>query len=470
MPKDRCSLALIALGLAALTACGSGETLLGESDWGGDAATEVDGDGTDAPDAVTDGAPLEVPDARDVPEWDAGDVPDVVPTCGNGALDPGEECDDGNRLDGDGCDWTCRLGDGEPPGPPDESAPTVRSEGDPAPLEGDWGRPYPADCSRVPFFWTDDSYSIVWSAAAGGRFTRFDRAGHRVGVEWTLPHSDEFDAAWSGTGFGLVWCGLDTIWMQILGRDGKPEGAPVLLASHPTEECLSIAVAWDGDGYGVFSAWDPTGLRFLRTDPLAAVVVEDALVRVAGEYHSQCVSAAAGGGTALAAVSADHPDLANRTEVTVVDTGGTPVRVGSVIASYSGGPPQARWDGDQYGVLTFGTDGDGESVYLARMSPSGDLLGPPSRLIEDTGVRDLALAAGPGWAAASHHVGVSSLTLTRADRSGRVVQRLLLDSTVWESFRPQAIGLAFDGEGFGLVGMTDARSGIPWFGRFALEP
>jgi len=46
----------------------------------------------------------------DVPE-DAPDV-DVPVTCGNGAVDPGEDCDDGNVLDGDGCEtscrWTCR--------------------------------------------------------------------------------------------------------------------------------------------------------------------------------------------------------------------------------------------------------------------------------------------------------------------------------------------------------------------------
>ena len=29
--------------------------------------------------------------------------------CGDGGLDPGEECDDGNDLGGDGCSWTCEL-------------------------------------------------------------------------------------------------------------------------------------------------------------------------------------------------------------------------------------------------------------------------------------------------------------------------------------------------------------------------
>jgi len=31
------------------------------------------------------------------------------PLCGNGSLDPGEQCDDGNVIDGDGCDSNCTL-------------------------------------------------------------------------------------------------------------------------------------------------------------------------------------------------------------------------------------------------------------------------------------------------------------------------------------------------------------------------
>jgi len=34
--------------------------------------------------------------------------------CGNGVVDPGEECDDGNLLDGDGCSANCTV---EPPDP-----------------------------------------------------------------------------------------------------------------------------------------------------------------------------------------------------------------------------------------------------------------------------------------------------------------------------------------------------------------
>ncbi|TSC79884.1 MAG: hypothetical protein G01um101425_361 [Candidatus Peregrinibacteria bacterium Gr01-1014_25] len=34
------------------------------------------------------------------------------PRCGDGTLDAGEECDDGNARDGDGCDTLCRLEQG----------------------------------------------------------------------------------------------------------------------------------------------------------------------------------------------------------------------------------------------------------------------------------------------------------------------------------------------------------------------
>jgi cysteine-rich repeat protein len=30
-------------------------------------------------------------------------------TCGDGTLDPGEQCDDGNKTDGDGCSAGCQL-------------------------------------------------------------------------------------------------------------------------------------------------------------------------------------------------------------------------------------------------------------------------------------------------------------------------------------------------------------------------
>lgn len=47
--------------------------------------------------------------ALDVEPGDVADVPgDVEPYCGDGHLDAGEECDDGDNRDGDGCSAGCR--------------------------------------------------------------------------------------------------------------------------------------------------------------------------------------------------------------------------------------------------------------------------------------------------------------------------------------------------------------------------
>ncbi|HWO26402.1 MAG TPA: DUF4215 domain-containing protein [Kofleriaceae bacterium] len=45
--------------------------------------------------------------------------PPTPGSCGDGVLDPGEECDDGNHTDGDGCSSLCKL----PPPPPPPSGP-----------------------------------------------------------------------------------------------------------------------------------------------------------------------------------------------------------------------------------------------------------------------------------------------------------------------------------------------------------
>jgi cysteine-rich repeat protein len=51
-------------------------------------------------------------------------APPADPVCGNSAVEAGEQCDDGNTVDGDGCSSTCRI-EVKPPPQPTNVLPTV---------------------------------------------------------------------------------------------------------------------------------------------------------------------------------------------------------------------------------------------------------------------------------------------------------------------------------------------------------
>jgi cysteine-rich repeat protein len=56
------------------------------------------------------GAELAVDNLRAAADVDGDDVPDPCDLgCGSGVVEPGEECDDGNLVDGDGCSATCTI-------------------------------------------------------------------------------------------------------------------------------------------------------------------------------------------------------------------------------------------------------------------------------------------------------------------------------------------------------------------------
>ena len=99
---------LLPLVILVLTACGSAVEFSGGDADAGDVAADH---ATDVPaDVPADGEP----DGGGDPPGDPG--PDVhtdggPSECGNGETESGEACDDGNDVDGDGCDndctWTC---------------------------------------------------------------------------------------------------------------------------------------------------------------------------------------------------------------------------------------------------------------------------------------------------------------------------------------------------------------------------
>ncbi|MFO0603983.1 MAG: DUF4215 domain-containing protein [Polyangiales bacterium] len=107
------ALLLAALGLSS-AAVGCGSDVIRAT--GRDASADVTPDDVPAPlDAPPDVAPPDVTPPPDIAPPDVTPPPDVapdvprVPRCGDRFLDPGESCDDGNNVSGDGCSAMCRF-------------------------------------------------------------------------------------------------------------------------------------------------------------------------------------------------------------------------------------------------------------------------------------------------------------------------------------------------------------------------
>ena len=90
--------------VAATAACGNSKVEAGEQCDDGNA---LDGDGCSAACRVE----LPRPPRPSQSQWQS---PPAAAVCGNGKVEAGEQCDDGNAADGDGCSATCMV---EPPAP-----------------------------------------------------------------------------------------------------------------------------------------------------------------------------------------------------------------------------------------------------------------------------------------------------------------------------------------------------------------
>jgi MYXO-CTERM domain-containing protein len=93
------------------TGCGNGVVTSGEAC---DDGNQVNGDGCDSNCTVTacgNGviSPGEVCDDGNLVDGDGCDSDCSVTACGNGIVTAGEDCDDGNPVDGDGCDTNCTV-------------------------------------------------------------------------------------------------------------------------------------------------------------------------------------------------------------------------------------------------------------------------------------------------------------------------------------------------------------------------
>ena len=194
----------------------------------------------------------------DFPDFGDGPVyPPVteVEVCGNGVLDDGEECDDGNRLDGDGCDWLCRIGDGAPPPAPDPTVPDYVPDGDPHPLPD--SEAHSVSPERLPLVWTGDEYATAYAILPETptdspwiEFRRFDATGRTLDAPWRYSSPAFYgglELVWTGTRFALFYVDMRIgIFYMQLDWDGKPLTEPILVEPDPRARSPAADVTADG--------------------------------------------------------------------------------------------------------------------------------------------------------------------------------------------------------------------------------
>jgi cysteine-rich repeat protein len=222
-----------------------------------DAETEAEGVG----DSIVDGEFAPSDSIHDVGfDWESIDthheeLPPLpyVPQCGNGVLDEGEECDDRNRLDGDGCDWLCRSGDGDPPPEPDPDVEPYVPAGDPTVMPGTF--PTGWSLYRLPVVWTGSEFATAFDEhreddSNGIRFRRFSFDGDPLDADWVYETENRgagVDLVWIGSGFGLFFVDVERgLFFMPLSYYGKPLGPPVLVEPDPQARAPAADLALDG--------------------------------------------------------------------------------------------------------------------------------------------------------------------------------------------------------------------------------
>jgi cysteine-rich repeat protein len=390
-----------------LAACSGSSASGGDADAGdandGGAESTGEDDGSTVPPDGDGGREDATPDGPrdwgDV-EWIDGSIPELpyVADCGNGILDDGEECDDGNRLNGDGCDWLCRIGDGEPPPPPDPGISDYLPSGEPTTLPDSR---FPGS-SRVPLVWTGEEYATAMcedlTPGDGGddawqvRFRRFDSTGRSLDADWLYPGPHQYsdvELVWNGNGFGLFYndAGWGIVFLR-LDFDGKPMGEPRLIEAD--DRVLSLAADWDGTQFGLgwtsrgdgsargacsIGAPNPVRLALVGVDGTTDGFPGPVVVDTAAGYDIDVAAGDGGFGLMFNALVPGGEVWRCGERFLRVSSDLATTTPSGLLTDYGWGW-QVVWDGEAYVAayldMTFGHTTTGGDLCVSRLSAAGE--------------------------------------------------------------------------------------------------
>lgn len=289
---------LTLLGAATLLACGD--------DAGGTGSTG-DESNTSTMGSTTEEASTGTPDGTTAASSTGADSTGAEAVCGNGQVEPGEDCDDANLVEDDGCYSSCTL-----------------------PYEELWTQTYDdggEDIARAARFDAEGNLYVLG-------VTETDGGNDDVWLRQYLPDGSE---GWTWTHDGLIGgddLGRALEWhpsgdLMIVGSETSDQGSDVLVIRlDPSDQSVVWSDTFDGPDMGPMGEDDDTGAA-VAVDADGSVLVAGT-VRVPGQEADMWLRRYDADGSEVWTITHDEALLFDYAESVVVDADGNIYLAGAV--------------------------------------------------------------------------------------------------------------------------------------------